>query len=63
MEHLQTVLKEFDPTTALNKAVLICHFCDGLRPSIWPQSEKQGRELDTWDTAIKKTIDEVAKTA
>ena len=36
LEHLQTVLKEFDPTTAFNKTVLIRHFRDGLRPSLGP---------------------------
>ena len=40
------VLKKFDFTATLNKAVLICHFYDGLRLSIRAQSNKQGRELD-----------------
>ena len=48
---------------ALNKAILICHFYDSLKLSIRAQSDKQGWELDTSNTAIKKTIDAKAKTA
>ncbi len=34
LEHLQAVLKEFDPSSAPNKITLICYFQEGLRPSI-----------------------------
>lgn len=34
LEHLQTVIKEFDATTAPKKNLLICYFQDGIRPSI-----------------------------
>ena len=34
LEHLQTMLKKFDPAAAPTKEVLIYYFCDGLRPSI-----------------------------
>ncbi len=37
MEHLQVVLKEFDPTGALNETTLIRYFRDGLRPFIRAQ--------------------------
>ena len=30
---------------------------------LWAQSNKRGQELDTWDTAIEKTIDVEAKAA
>ena len=63
LKRLQTVLKEFDSTTALDKAVLIWHFRDGLKPSIRAQSNERGQELNIWDTAIKKTIDAKAKAA
>ncbi len=36
LEHLQAVLKVFDPTGAPNKTTLIRYFRDGLRPSIRP---------------------------
>ena len=34
LEHLKTVPKEFNPTSALKKADLIYHFCDGPKSSI-----------------------------
>ena len=52
LEHLQTVLREFDSAAAPNKEVLICYFCDGLRPSIQAQTDERGWNLDTWKEAI-----------
>ena len=63
IEHLQTVLKEFNPVAAPTEEVLICYFCDGLRPSIRAQTNKRVQDLDTWEEAIKKTIDAEAKAA
>ena len=40
VKHLQTMLKKFDPATASNKEVLICHFRNALKPSIQAQSNK-----------------------
>ncbi len=34
LEHLQAMLKKFDPTGAPNKTILIRFFREGLRPSI-----------------------------
>ena len=63
LEHLQTVLKKFDPAPVLNKEVLICYFCNGLRLSIWAQSNKWDWDLDIWKKAIKKDINVEAKVA
>ena len=63
LEHLQTVLRKFDPTAAPTEEVLICYFCNGLKPSIWAQTDAQGQNLDTWEEAIKKVIDAEAKVA
>ena len=63
LEHLQTVFKEFDLAAAPTEEVLICYFCDGLRPSIRAQTDKRGRDLDTWEEVIKKAIDVEAKAA
>ena len=63
LKQLQTVLKEFDPAAAPNEEVLICYFCNGLRPSIWAQSNKRGWDLDIWEETIKKAIDVEAKRA
>ena len=56
LEHLQTVLKKFDLATALNKDILIYHFCNGLKSFIWVQFNKQSENLDTWEKFIKKAI-------
>ena len=63
IEHLQTVLKEFNFAVALNKEVLICHFCNGLKSSIGAKSNKQDQDLDIWEEAIKKAIYTEAKAA
>ena len=47
LEHLQIVLKEFDPAAASTEEVLICYFCNSLRPSIQAQTDEQSRDLDT----------------
>ena len=60
-KHLQIVLKEFDHAVASNEEVLICYFRNSLKPSIWAQSDKQDRDLDTWEEAIKRAIDAKAK--
>ena len=41
LEHLQTVLREFDFAAAPNQEDLICYFCDNLRPSIRAQTDEQ----------------------
>ena len=57
LEHLQTVLKEFDSAATPNDKVLICYFRDRLRSFIRAQTDERGRDLDTWEEAIKKVID------
>ena len=63
LEHLQTVLREFDADVVISEPVLIRLFRDGLRPSIRAQAEQKGRRKDTWDQAIKKAITAGAKAA
>ena len=61
LEHLQVVLKKFDPTTILNKETLICYFQEGLRISIQAQLDNQGRDLDVWDKVVEKVVNVKAK--
>ena len=63
LKHLQTVLKKFDPAVIPTKEVLICYFCNRLRSSIQAQTDKRGRDLDTWEEAIKKVIATKTKAA
>ena len=56
LEHLQAVLREFDPVAAPNEDILIRYFRKGLRPSIRAQLDARGRELDSWHNADVKTL-------
>ncbi len=62
LEHLQAVLKEFDPTGTPNKTTLIRYFQEGLHPSIWAQLDHRGRDLDGWEEVVEKAGDAEAKT-
>ena len=61
LEHLQAIFQEFDPAATLNDEIIIRYFREGLRPSIRAQLDARGRELDSWEEVIKKTIDAKAK--
>ncbi len=61
LEHLQAVLKEFDPTGAPNETTLIHYFRKGLRPSIQAQLDYQRRDLDGWEEVMEKAGDVEAK--
>ena len=63
LEHLQTVLREFDADAMISEPILIRLFRNGLRPSIRAQAKEKGRQKDTWDQAIKKVIMAEAKAA
>ncbi len=61
LEHLQVVLKEFDPTGAPNKITLIRYFREGFRPSIRAQLYHRGRDPDGWEEVVEKTGEVEAK--
>ena len=63
LEHLQTVLQEFDANAVISEPVLIRLFRNGLRPSIRAQAKQKGHWKDTWDQAIKKAITAWARAA
>ena len=63
LEHLQTVLREFNADAVILEPVLIRLFRDDLRPFIRAQAKQEGRQKDTWDQAIKKAITAEAKAA
>ena len=47
LEHLQSILQEFDEEGAPEESDLIRFFREGLKPSIKTQMEQHGRELDS----------------
>ena len=42
LDHLQTVLKEFNPAAIPTEEVLISYFGDGLKPFIQAQTDERG---------------------
>ena len=63
LEHLQTVLQEFDANAVILELVLIRLFRNGFKPSIRSQAKQKGCQKDIWDQAIKKAITVEGKTA
>ena len=61
LEHLQSILIEFDADGAPGESALIRYFRDGLKPSIKAQMEQRGRENDSWKELVEKAIDAEAK--
>ncbi len=61
LEHLQSILMEFDTDYAPSEGVLGRYFYEGLRPSIKLWIVEEGRELDGWDDLIKKATRAEAK--
>ena len=47
LEHLQAVLREFDPDATPNEETMIRYFREGLRPSVWAQLDTRGRNHDS----------------
>ena len=61
LEHLQSILVEFDADGALVKSNLIRFFREGLKPSIRAQMEPRSQEYDSWDELVEKTVAAEAK--
>ena len=40
---------------------MIRYFLEGLKPSVWAQLDAQGRDLNSWEEAVEKTINAKAK--
>ena len=61
LEHLQSILIEFDADGAPEDSALIRYFREGLKPSVKAQMEQRGREKDSWEELVEKAIDAEAK--
>ena len=61
LEHLQSILQEFDKEGAPEESDLIWFFCEGFRPSIKAQIEQREQEHNSWEELIEKAIDAEAK--
>ena len=63
LEHLQSILLEFDADGAPGEPTMIRYFREGLKPSIQAEMEQRGRELDNFKDTIQKTVDAETKAA
>ena len=63
LEHLQSILLEFDADGAPGEPTMIRYFREGLRPSIRVEMQQHGRELDSFEDTIEKAVDAEAKAA
>lgn len=63
LEHLQTILLEFDANGAPKETDLIRYFQKALKPSIKAEMENQVDEYEDWDVLVRKTVAAEAKAA
>ena len=56
LQHLKSILIEFNPRCTPIKDVLCWYFYKNLRPSIRLWIDKKSRDLDGWNALIKKAI-------
>lgn len=63
LEHLQPILKEFNPSDLPNKETFISYFWNGLRLLIRAQVDGHVHKLDNWEKVIKEAINAKAKAA
>lgn len=61
LKYLQAILIRFDTDGAPDKPTPIRFFYKDLKPFIKAQIEQNGRELNSWEELIEKTIDVKAK--
>ena len=61
LEHLQSILMEFDADCAPSEGLLGRYFYESLRPSIKLWIDKEGQEQLGWDDLVKKTTMAKAK--
>ena len=63
LEHLQSILLEYDPVGAPTKPIMLRYFREGLKPSVLAKLEHQDLELESFDPIVKKAVDAEANSA
>lgn len=63
MEHLQSILKDFDGVATPIDELLIWYFRDGLRFFICTQLDEKDRNLDDWQVVVKQAVNAKTKVA
>ena len=63
LEHLQSILLEYDPVGAPTKPTMLRYFREGLKSSIIAELKHRDLELESFDQMVKKAVDAEAKSA
>ena len=63
LEHLQSILLEYDPVGAPTKPTMLRYFREGLKPSVLAELEYRDLELESFNQMVKKAVDAKAKSA
>ena len=61
LQHLQSILSEFDPIRTPNKLTMICYFREGLKPSIKVEMEQQDRESMDFKEMVQRAVNAESK--
>ena len=63
LEHLQSILLEYNLVGALTKLTMLRYFRKGLKSSVLVELEHWDLELESFDQIVKKAVDTEAKSA
>ena len=61
LQHLQSILSEFDPIRTPNKLTMICYFREGLKPFIKVEMEQQDQESMDFEEMVQRAVNAEAK--
>ena len=61
LEHLQSILMEFDPAAAPTESTMVRYFEEGLKPSIKAEMNQDATHLDDYKELVAKAVRAKAK--
>ena len=61
LEHLQSILMEFDPAAAATESTMVRYFEEGLKPSIKAEIDQDATHLDDYEELVSKAVRAKAK--
>ena len=61
LEHLQSILMEFDPAAASTESTMVRYFEEGLKPSIKAEMDQDATHLDDYEELVAKAVRAEAK--
>ena len=61
LEHLQSILIEFDPVAAPTKSTIVKYFEEGLKPFMKAKMDQDATYLDNYEELVAKAVRDEAK--